>query len=73
MGVCTKERKGATAEVLRATPCTNSLGGESGEQKHEGCGGHSACWRERVGFIENTATEKVGFIFFIENTAMRLY
>ena len=33
MGVCTKERKGVTAEVLRATPCTNSLGGESGEQK----------------------------------------
>ena len=22
MGVCTKERKGVTAEVLRATPCT---------------------------------------------------
>ena len=31
MGVCTKERKGVTAEVLMATPCTNSLGGESGE------------------------------------------
>ena len=28
MGVCTKERKGVTAEVLMATPCTNSLGGE---------------------------------------------
>ena len=28
-----------SAEVLMATPCTNSLGGESGEQKHEGCGG----------------------------------
>ena len=26
MGVCTKERKGVTAEVLMATPCTNSLG-----------------------------------------------
>ena len=25
MGVCTKERKGATAAVLMATPCTNSL------------------------------------------------
>jgi hypothetical protein len=24
MGVCTKERKGVTAEVLMATPCTNS-------------------------------------------------
>ena len=33
-GVCTKERKGVTAEVLRATPCTNSVGGESGGQKH---------------------------------------
>ena len=42
MGVCMKERKGDTAEVLMATPCTNSLGGESGEQKHEGCGGRSA-------------------------------
>ena len=39
MGVCTKERKGVTAEVLMATPCTISLGGESGEHKHEGCGG----------------------------------
>ena len=34
-----------SAEVLMATPCTNSLGGESGEQKHEGCGGRSACWK----------------------------
>ena len=25
MGLCTKERKGITAEVLMATPCTNSL------------------------------------------------
>ena len=39
IGVCTKERKGVSAEVLMATPCTNSLGGESGEQKHEVCGG----------------------------------
>ena len=44
MGVCTKERKGVTAEVLMATPCTNSLGGESGEHKHEGCGGRRLCW-----------------------------
>ena len=36
MGVCTKERKGVAAEVLMATPCTNSLGGESVGQKHEG-------------------------------------
>ena len=35
MGVCTKERKGITAEVLMATPCTNSLGGESGGHRHE--------------------------------------
>ena len=39
MGVCTKERKGVTAAVLMATPCTHSLGGERGGQKHEGCGG----------------------------------
>ena len=42
MGVCTKERKGGTAEVqvvLIATPCTNSLVGESGGHKHEGLGG----------------------------------
>ena len=45
MGVCTKERKGVTAAVLMATPCTNSLGGERGGQKHEGCGGRSACWK----------------------------
>ena len=32
MGVCTKERKGVTAVVLMATPCTNSLGGGSGGQ-----------------------------------------
>ena len=43
MGVCTKERKGVTAEVLMATPCTNSLGGESGGHKH---GGDEGC-RER--------------------------
>ena len=43
MGVCTKERKGVTAEVLMATPCTNSLGGESGGHRHEGGGGSSEC------------------------------
>ena len=48
MGVCTKERKGVTAAVLMDAPCTNALGGESGGQKHEGCGGRSAC----LGFIE---------------------
>ena len=45
MGVCTKERKGVTAEVLMATPCTNSLGGESGGQKHEGREGR--CFRKQ--------------------------
>jgi hypothetical protein len=44
MGVSTKERKGVTAEVLMATvtatPCTKSLGGESGEHKHGGDVGH---------------------------------
>ena len=45
MCVCTKERKGVAAAVLMATPCTNSLGGESGGHKHEGCEGRSACWK----------------------------
>ena len=45
MGVCTKERKGVAAEVLMATPCTNSLGGESEGHKHEGCGGRRLCWK----------------------------
>ena len=39
MGVRKKERKGVTAEVLMATPCTNSRVGPG----------------EKVGFIENTA------------------
>ena len=43
MGVCTKERKGVAAEVLMATPCTNSLGGESEGHKHEGRGGRRLC------------------------------
>ena len=34
-GVCTKERKGVTAAVLMATPCTNSLGGESVARERE--------------------------------------
>ena len=34
MGVCTKERKSITAEVLMATPCTNSLGNESRGHRH---------------------------------------
>ena len=35
MGFCTRERKGVTAEVLMAAPCTKSLGGENGGHKHE--------------------------------------
>ena len=45
MGVCAKERKGVTVAVLMATPCTNSLGGESGGHKQEGCGGRKLCWK----------------------------
>ena len=51
MGVCTKERKGVTAKVLMATPCTNSLGGESGGHKHEGCGGAQALLEVRRRFL----------------------
>ena len=40
IGVCTKERKGVAAEVLMATPCTNSLG-ESGTWR--GGGGDPSC------------------------------
>ena len=39
MGVCTKERKGVTATVLMATPCTNSLGGEVGGRSMMDVGG----------------------------------
>ena len=45
MGVCTKERKGMTAEVLMGTPCTKSLGGESGGHKHGGDVGSRLCWK----------------------------
>ena len=62
MSVCTKERKGVTAAVLMATPCTNSLGGENGEQKHEGCGGRSACWRSAC--WKFAAVPRVLFLFF---------
>ena len=54
MGVCTKERKGVAAEVLMATPCTNSLGGESDDDDDDvggtsmkavgGTHGHSLRW-----------------------------
>ena len=39
MGVCTKERKGVAAEALMASPCTNSLGGESEGHKQKDVGG----------------------------------
>ena len=49
MGVCTKERKGVTAEVLMATPCTNSLGGESGGHRlHLMMMFHLRRWRENA-------------------------
>ena len=35
MGFCTKERKGVAAEILMATPCTKSLGGEGRGQKEK--------------------------------------
>ena len=43
MGVCTREWNSMTAGALMATPCTNSLGGESGGHKHAGCGGRRLC------------------------------
>ena len=36
MGVCTKEQECMTAVKLMATPCTKSLGCESGENMHGG-------------------------------------
>ena len=45
MGFCTKEQEGMTAEVLIATPCTKSLAGETGENKHGGDVGHWLCWK----------------------------
>ena len=51
MGVRTKERKGISAEVLMATPFTNSLGGESGGQKHEGLWGAQALLEVRHRFL----------------------
>ena len=51
MGVCTKERKGITAEVLMATPCTKSLGGESEEHKHGGDVGDRLSWKFAAVFL----------------------
>ena len=59
MGVCTKERKGVTAPVLMATPCTNSLGGESGGQKHESRPSASV-WREQLNLREPGGRWTVG-------------
>ena len=63
MGVCTKERKGVAAEVLMATPCTDSLGGESEGHKHEGCGGRRLCWKFAA------VSARVMMIMFITITA----
>ena len=40
-----KEQKGVAAEVLMATPCTDSLGGEREGHRQEGCEGRRLCWR----------------------------
>ena len=69
MGVCTKERKGVAAEVLMATPCTNSLGGDSDK-------GHKHELRKDVGgagFAESSPPfdREEGRVGFIENTARR--
>ena len=40
------------AVVLMATPCTESLGFESGGHKHGGDEGRMLCWREKGGFVE---------------------
>ena len=45
MGVCTKERKGVTAAVLMATPCTNSLGGDDDVYYGGESGGLETCTR----------------------------
>ena len=45
MRVCTKERKGVTAAVLMATPCTKSLGGGNGGHKHGGDEGRRLRWK----------------------------
>ena len=47
-----------------ATPCTNSLGGESGGQRHEGCGGRSACWKYAA-VSGSGAGYSFGFAFLI--------
>ena len=63
MGVCTKERKGMTAEVLMGTPCTKSLGGESGGHKHGGDVGSRLCWKFAA------VSARVMMIMFITITA----
>ena len=40
-----KSGRGMTAEVLMATPCTRSLGCESGGHKHGGDEGRKLCWK----------------------------
>ena len=45
MGICTKERRHDSRGVLMATPCTESLGCESGGHKHAGDEGRRPCWK----------------------------
>ena len=37
-----------TAQVLMATLCNHSLGGEGGGHKHEGCVGRRLCWKLNI-------------------------
>ena len=55
MGVCTKERNGMTAEVLMATPCTESLGCEIGGTSRE---------RESLFFYEKNGKVTSNFFSF---------
>ena len=59
MGVCTKERNGMTAEVLIATPCTESLGEKVGWDVKSG----AQAERGRVCFFYEK-NGKVEFLFF---------
>ena len=45
MGICTEERRHDSRGGLMATPCTKSLGCESGGHKHAGDEGRRPCWK----------------------------
>ena len=60
MGVCTKERKGVPAEVVMATPCTNSLGGESGGTSMKDVGGAGFAGERRWFVLKRPRCDKNG-------------